>query len=72
LFFTFIPILALLGNHDRENCLIYVDTEGSLLVAHCGPQAVNTLSEPWCPGSCELSIVGTHGRFRSHADLVCK
>jgi len=28
LFFTFIPILALLGNHDRENCLIYVDTEG--------------------------------------------
>jgi len=31
LFFTFIPILALLGNHDRENCLIYVDTEGGSL-----------------------------------------
>jgi len=33
LFFTFIPILALLGNHDRENCLIYVDTEGSKQVS---------------------------------------
>jgi hypothetical protein len=29
LFFTLIPILALLSNYDRENCLINVGTEGS-------------------------------------------
>jgi hypothetical protein len=28
LFFTLIPILALLSNYDRENCLINVGTEG--------------------------------------------
>jgi len=30
LFFTLIPILALLSNYDQENCLINVGTEGSL------------------------------------------
>src|SRR5450631_1986461 len=29
LFFTWIPILALLSNYDQEICLIYVGTEGS-------------------------------------------
>src|SRR5690349_11117887 len=29
LFFTLIPILALLSNYDRENCLINVGTEGA-------------------------------------------
>jgi hypothetical protein len=29
LFFTLIPVLALLSNYDRENCLINVGTEGS-------------------------------------------
>src|SRR6266487_1183593 len=28
LFFTLIPVLALLSNHDQENCLINVGTEG--------------------------------------------
>jgi hypothetical protein len=28
LFFTLIPVLALLSNYDRENCLINVGTEG--------------------------------------------
>src|SRR5215467_10945432 len=28
LFFTLIPILALLSNYDQENCLINVGTEG--------------------------------------------
>jgi hypothetical protein len=35
LFFTLIPVLALLGNYDQENCLINVGTEGA---AH-SPQA---------------------------------
>jgi hypothetical protein len=30
LFFTLIPVLALLSNYDRENCLINVGTEGRL------------------------------------------
>src|SRR5450432_4480993 len=30
LFFTLIPVLALLSNYDRENCLINVGTEGPL------------------------------------------
>ena len=29
LFFTLIPVLALLSNYDRENCLINVGTEGA-------------------------------------------
>jgi hypothetical protein len=29
LFFTLIPVLALLSNYDQENCLINVGTEGS-------------------------------------------
>jgi hypothetical protein len=28
LFFKLIPVLALLSNYDRENCLINVGTEG--------------------------------------------
>jgi hypothetical protein len=28
LFFTLIPVLALLSNYDRENCLINIGTEG--------------------------------------------
>jgi hypothetical protein len=31
LFFTLISVLALLTNYDRENCLINVGTEGTLL-----------------------------------------
>src|SRR5437879_4860452 len=31
LFFTLIPILALLSNYDQENCLINVGTEGDRL-----------------------------------------
>src|SRR5215467_12187183 len=31
LFFTLIPILALLSNYDQENCLINVGTEGAVL-----------------------------------------
>jgi hypothetical protein len=30
LFFTLIPVLALLSNYDQENCLINVGTEGAL------------------------------------------
>jgi hypothetical protein len=30
LFFTLIPVLALLSNYDRENCLINVGTEVAL------------------------------------------
>ena len=33
LFFTLIPVLALLSNYDQENCLINVGTEGFALVA---------------------------------------
>jgi hypothetical protein len=33
LFFTLIPVLALLSNYDRENCLINVGTEGRLPAA---------------------------------------
>src|SRR5437660_9310430 len=33
LFFTLIPVLALLSNYDRENCLINVGTEGRLSCA---------------------------------------
>jgi len=33
LFFTLIPILALLSNYDQENCLINVGTEGGRIVA---------------------------------------
>jgi hypothetical protein len=29
LFFTLIPVLALLSNYDRGNCLINVGTEGA-------------------------------------------
>jgi hypothetical protein len=29
LFFTLIPVLALLSNYDQENCLINVGTEGA-------------------------------------------
>jgi hypothetical protein len=32
LFFTLIPVLALLSNYDRENCLINVGTEGTSLL----------------------------------------
>jgi hypothetical protein len=28
LFFTLIPVLALLSNYDQENCLINIGTEG--------------------------------------------
>jgi hypothetical protein len=34
LFFTLIPVLALLSNYDRENCLINVGTEGRLCAEH--------------------------------------
>jgi hypothetical protein len=30
LFFTLIPVLALLSNYDQENCLINVGTEGGI------------------------------------------
>ncbi len=30
MFFTLIPVLALLSHYDRENCLIHVGTEGSI------------------------------------------
>jgi hypothetical protein len=30
LFFTLIPVLALLSNYDRENCLNNVGTEGAI------------------------------------------
>src|SRR5664279_4634401 len=30
LFFTLIPVLVLLSNYDRENCLINVGTEGAM------------------------------------------
>jgi hypothetical protein len=30
LFFTLIPVLALLSNYDQENCLINVGTEGAI------------------------------------------
>jgi hypothetical protein len=36
LFFTLIPVLALLSNYDRENCLINVGTEGELRIQHAG------------------------------------
>ena len=29
MFFTLIPVLALLSNYDQENCLINVGTEGT-------------------------------------------
>jgi hypothetical protein len=32
LFFTLIPVLALLSNYDQENCLINVGTEGRSLM----------------------------------------
>src|SRR5665811_410059 len=32
LFFTLIPVLALLSNYDQENCLINVGTEGAAVV----------------------------------------
>src|SRR5450631_2489927 len=32
LFFTWIPILALLSNYDQEICLIHVGTEGGLQI----------------------------------------
>jgi len=39
LFFTLIPVLALLSNYDRENCLINVGTEGIVPVdAYCRPE----------------------------------
>jgi hypothetical protein len=34
LFFTLIPVLALLSNYDQENCLINVGTEGSRPMTH--------------------------------------
>src|SRR5437588_8921084 len=41
LFFTLIPVLALLSNYDRKNCLINVGTEGShMTVAHDDPDRV--------------------------------
>src|SRR5215475_9253063 len=36
LFFTLIPILALLSNYDQENCLINVGTEGPLSLRSSG------------------------------------
>jgi hypothetical protein len=33
LFFTLIPVLALLSNYDRENCLINVGTEGEVAIS---------------------------------------
>jgi len=33
LFFTWIPILALLSNYDQEICLIHVGTEGNASIA---------------------------------------
>src|SRR5438067_6735687 len=39
LFFTLIPVLALLSNYDRENCLINVGTEGPLTIGVFGPAA---------------------------------
>jgi hypothetical protein len=39
LFFTLIPVLALLSNYDQENCLINVGTEGT-----SGSQQINTLA----------------------------
>jgi hypothetical protein len=37
LFFTLIPVLALLSNYDQENCLINVGTEGG---PHAFPAAL--------------------------------
>jgi len=36
LFFTLIPVLALLSNYDRENCLINVGTEGRKPLSRSG------------------------------------
>jgi hypothetical protein len=35
LFFTLIPVLALLSNYDQENCLINVGTEGQARKFRC-------------------------------------
>ena len=39
--FTLIPVLALLSNYDRENCLINVGTEGGLAALPSGRWMMN-------------------------------
>ena len=44
LFFTLIPVLALLSNYDRENCLINVGTEGRMWGTPVGGAELATAS----------------------------
>src|SRR5271166_2712503 len=46
LFFTLIPVLALLTNYDRENCLINVGTEGLPRVGRPERQDCGSLLTP--------------------------
>ena len=46
LFFTLIPVLALLSNYDRENCLINVGTEGADPMLLGLLRGNSTVSEP--------------------------
>src|SRR5664280_2055521 len=61
LFFTLIPVLALLSNYDRGNCLINVGTEGELW----GNCAVSTSS-----AGC-LVCVRKHRRWRRDPVSTC-
>jgi hypothetical protein len=53
LFFTWIPILALLSNYDQQICLIHVGTEGKQQVPVAIIAAVPSAVDANRPGACD-------------------
>jgi predicted nuclease of predicted toxin-antitoxin system len=56
LFFTLIPVLALLSNYDRENCLINVGTEGGFDSIHW-----SEICQPSAPDDEIMDYASAHG-----------
>src|ERR1035437_6185423 len=69
LFFTLIPVLALLSNYDRENCLINVGTEGVPVLLHC--DVCGESETPW-PGRYRRSSNGPFARESSSRCHRCR
>jgi hypothetical protein len=56
LFFTWIPILALLSNYDQEICLIHVGTEGVNAHGQLGVAAVMYSSSHTLPVNSDFNL----------------
>jgi hypothetical protein len=69
LFFTLIPVLALLSNYDQENCLINVGTEGGTVLFVIATSATTAVAQAdakqQTPVQALVSVVRDVDKFQS-------